>query len=712
MATEKAKAFYLQVAERLIAQLEAGTSPYQKPWDAGYQLPYNLASGARYRGINVVSLISQGRSDPRWMTYSQAQAAGYQVRRGEKATQVEFWSFTKQTKATDERGATISDDKGQPVYENEKRQKPLCRLYSVFNAEQIDGVPPLEQRTPVPNIERADAILAASGAVIEHGHDGAAYAPRSDKILMPDREAFHGPAQYYATALHELGHWTGHPTRLDRDLSHPFGSVPYAKEELRAETASLMLGDELGIGSDFQNHAAYIASWIKVLQDEPEFLVTACRDANKIFDYVLGLEQRRELAKEEHMVRESRQWNENEIKAEYGQVLKQAGLVIEGDPVMDGTFRRVAVDRNDKPRNLDGGYVGFLDGHPAGYFVNHYAGVSDNWKAKGYFISQEQAADARAAAATKQAQRRVEREAQYDEAARAVRANIAQQQNAPVKHPYFVEKGVFIPGLTVDGRNNLVVPVRDMEGQIVSAALVNKGWKGITPNTRLKGGFFILGDLPAPGYRGDIGIVEGVATGATVHRATGMPVAVAFVNTNLGNVAEAFQEAYPDAERWILGDDDRHKAQNSGVKTAKLAAWETRAQAIFPRFLRGEQGSAFSDFNDLQRVHGESVVRQQIHDAQAVHRQRAKVGLELTSLNPQTVDRLFNSDGETIEVRMGRAIGEGLRQFTAFNRTTMEQQQFVANEKVLRSAVKKYGVRVDENHDLDKNRAPEKSLQR
>uniref|UniRef100_UPI0035CD0389 ArdC family protein n=1 Tax=Rugamonas fusca TaxID=2758568 RepID=UPI0035CD0389 len=165
---------------------------------------------------------------------------------------------------------------------------------TVFNAEQIEGLPPIERREQTWNpIERAEQILLTSGATVHHGeYDRAFYRPSTDSIHLPDKEQFPTADNYYATALHELGHWTGHESRLSRDLVHPFGSEGYAKEELRAEIASMILGDAIGIGHDTKQHAAYVNSWIKVLQDDPLEIFRAAADAEKIQDFVLGLDEK------------------------------------------------------------------------------------------------------------------------------------------------------------------------------------------------------------------------------------------------------------------------------------------------------------------------------------------------------------------------------------------------------------------------------------
>jgi predicted HTH domain antitoxin len=165
----------------------------------------------------------------------------------------------------------------------------------VFNAEQIDGLPPLAVKAPDwDRHQRAEALLRACGVEIRHDQaERAFYRPATDKIHLPPRDGFQSADNFYSTALHELGHASGHPSRLDRDLAHPFGSVGYAKEELRAEIASLMIGDELGIGHDPGQHAAYVNSWVQILKEEPKEILRAARDADKIAGYVMDLEKER-----------------------------------------------------------------------------------------------------------------------------------------------------------------------------------------------------------------------------------------------------------------------------------------------------------------------------------------------------------------------------------------------------------------------------------
>lgn len=293
------EAFHDKVAQRIIEQLKQGTAPWQKPWDGSQSSPYNPVSGTRYRGANNIYLACAGYSDPRWMTYKQAAGKGYQVRKGEKGQMVQYWKFKEQVDKRDENGNIVKDPKtGKPEKVTVMLERPKCFHATVFNAEQMDGVPKLEKREYDwnPN-DRAENILKASGADIrEQPGDRAFYTPGGDYIVTPEKTQFSSDDKYYATALHELGHWTGHSSRLDRDLTGPFGSESYAREELRAEIGSMLLGEEIGIGHDPGQHVAYVGSWIKALEEDPKEIVRAARDAEQIMGYVLELEK--ELEKE------------------------------------------------------------------------------------------------------------------------------------------------------------------------------------------------------------------------------------------------------------------------------------------------------------------------------------------------------------------------------------------------------------------------------
>jgi putative DNA primase/helicase len=290
------KPFNEEVADRLVEQIKTGTAPWQKPWEPGQEaLPHNASTGHRYKGFNAVWLMAQGRTDSRWFTYKQAQDMGAQVRAGEQGTTIQYWKFDDTKAKKDEAGKIIKDAEGNTIYETYRLQKPRAFYATVFNAEQIEGLPPrVKKAHEWDPLKRAEAILEATGARIMHRvGDEAYYSPQKDIIVIPERYQFKDRSAYYATALHEAGHWTGHASRLNRDLSHPFGSDGYAKEELRAEIASMILGAEIGTGHDPSRHVAYVGAWIKAIRDDPNVLQHAASDAEKIVTLIKDLERRR-----------------------------------------------------------------------------------------------------------------------------------------------------------------------------------------------------------------------------------------------------------------------------------------------------------------------------------------------------------------------------------------------------------------------------------
>jgi antirestriction protein ArdC len=254
---------YQELTDKIIAALEAGTAPWRKPWSpdacGGSSAPVNAATGHRYRGVNLfvlgMSPLALASGDPRWCSYRQAIARGWQVRRGEKATPVYF-----------HKPIEIADKNSDG--EDETRRIPLLRVFSVFHASQIDGIPPLAPptapKTVIERIEDAEVILAKSGVAIRIGGDRAFYSPPGDFIQLPPDEAFESPACRASVALHELAHASGHPSRLNRDLTGRFGSSAYSREELRAELASLLIGSEIGLPTDIPNHASYIHSRLEL----------------------------------------------------------------------------------------------------------------------------------------------------------------------------------------------------------------------------------------------------------------------------------------------------------------------------------------------------------------------------------------------------------------------------------------------------------------
>lgn len=293
------------LTDKLIEHLEAGTAPWQKPWDAregSDRLPFNPTTGKEYKGANSLYLTMHGRGDPRWATYKQAAEQGWQVRKGEMGAQIEYWKFSDSVPVVDSAGKPVLGEDGQQKTKTVLLEKPKVFRAVVFNAEQMDGVPELSKaprQYEWDPIERAESIIQGSCARILHDQaDRAFYSPAKDEIHLPARDQFKDQTAYYSTALHELGHWTGHESRLKREFGGSFGSVEYAKEELRAELSSYFMADKLGLPHDPSQHAAYVKSWIRVLQEDKNEIFRAARDAEKIVDHVSSLAQERSLSKD------------------------------------------------------------------------------------------------------------------------------------------------------------------------------------------------------------------------------------------------------------------------------------------------------------------------------------------------------------------------------------------------------------------------------
>lgn len=278
------------VTERLIRMLESGTAPWQKPWDAGIAAmnrPHNF-NGRPYHGVNALMLwctaIDKGYEDPRWLTFKQVNKLGGHVNKGEKAQIVEYWQWEKEVE---------NPETGEK--EKVPLEHPKVYRATVFNADQCTGLPKLRRQAQKWSpVERAENIIAANGVPVTHNTDGSAfYSPGGDFICLPPRESFATVDAYYSTLLHEVGHSTGHPTRLNREFGGQFGSEGYAREELRAELASTFLCGELGIattGSDEQ-HAAYVKSWVSALKNDYNEIFKAAADAEKICNYLYEREK-------------------------------------------------------------------------------------------------------------------------------------------------------------------------------------------------------------------------------------------------------------------------------------------------------------------------------------------------------------------------------------------------------------------------------------
>lgn len=268
---------YTIITDRILSLLSKGCIPWKRPWRT--EVPKNLISGKAYRGVNVLLLGSSPYPSPHWLTFNQAKGLKGSVKKGERGTPVIFWKV------------------GDEEDESGKRSKSfLLRYYTVFNIMQTEGiaVPPLATPRKVEPIAACEEVVSAYFLPprVEHGGSRACYIPADDRILLPRREQFSSPEEYYSTLFHELAHSTGAEHRLARKgvMDHSgFASHAYSFEELVSELASAFLAAEAGISASvIHNSASYIAHWSKVLKSEPRWIVNASAQAMKAADMIMG----------------------------------------------------------------------------------------------------------------------------------------------------------------------------------------------------------------------------------------------------------------------------------------------------------------------------------------------------------------------------------------------------------------------------------------
>lgn len=282
---------YAEVTNKIVAQLEAGVRPWAPSWSGGDITPLR-ANGEPYRGVNVLMLwaeqMAKGYTQRRWLTFKQAKEAGGRVRKGERSALVIYVNAIER-----------ENEDGEAV------RIPFLRSYNVFNVEQIDGLgaewfetPPAPGEGP-DKIPAAEAFFAATGAEVRHGGGRAFFSPSQDFVQMPPLPAFNDAVAYYGTLAHECVHWTGHESRLNRTFGKRFGDHAYAAEELVAEMGAAFLCASLGLEVEpREDHASYLASWLKVLKSDHRAIFTAASAAQAASDYLhkLAAEGRKDLA--------------------------------------------------------------------------------------------------------------------------------------------------------------------------------------------------------------------------------------------------------------------------------------------------------------------------------------------------------------------------------------------------------------------------------
>lgn len=284
---------YATVTNRIVEALERDVRPWQKPWNADHaagRISRPLRhTGEPYKGINILMLWdaadTAGYACPIWLTFRQALELGGHVRKGEHGSPVVYASTFRKTDTSGD---------GQEIEEEIR----FLRQYTAFNVEQCDGLPERFYALAEPpketmvRLEQADRFIAQTGATVEHGGNLASYSVATDVIRMPPFETFRDAESHAATLLHELTHWTRHPSRLDRDLGRQrFGDAGYAMEELVAELGAAFVCADLQITPGIRDdHTSYIHDWLKVLKDDRHAIFTAASHASKAADYLYGLQ--------------------------------------------------------------------------------------------------------------------------------------------------------------------------------------------------------------------------------------------------------------------------------------------------------------------------------------------------------------------------------------------------------------------------------------
>lgn len=300
-----------QLVDEILKNLESGVGLWQQGWQLT-GVPISAITGKRYNGVNRLFLtaatMSRGYKDNRWLTYKQMEEKGWSFKKDEEGNNlgkgagvpIEYFELrdreTKKPFDSHTLDGMTEDDKDVYMDEN---VYPLRKYYRVFNGEIIDGIPEREKRELDPNgySERAENILqlwSDTESKIIYGGDEAFYRRSSDEIHLPEKKMFNDLPEFYATALHEVGHSTGHKSRLNRNLEGAFGSEEYAKEELCAEIASMFIEQDLEIAvgdKHIQNNSAYIQHWKKKIKEDPNVLFKAIADAERITKFVMAKEE-------------------------------------------------------------------------------------------------------------------------------------------------------------------------------------------------------------------------------------------------------------------------------------------------------------------------------------------------------------------------------------------------------------------------------------
>lgn len=272
-----------EIIESLIKKIESGSPPWQRGWEkSGSGFPINAATNREYTGINVLNFWCEqaafGYSTGQWIGFEQAKSLGGHIRKGEKAHSGVRVNVIKK-----------KDSDGIETGDILKLPAPFL-VWNLDQCSGLDHLRPVTTKHEWEPIDRAEDLMKASGAVIGYGGERAFYAPTTDRIQLPLRESFKSAEDFYSTSIHELGHWTGHSSRLNREFGKKFGTDAYAFEELVAEISCAITKARIGLAGEVTNHASYLEAWLKILKKSPGYLMTAASAASKASDYLVKSE--------------------------------------------------------------------------------------------------------------------------------------------------------------------------------------------------------------------------------------------------------------------------------------------------------------------------------------------------------------------------------------------------------------------------------------
>jgi antirestriction protein ArdC/phage/plasmid primase-like uncharacterized protein len=596
------------------------------------------------------------------------------VKRGERSTQIQHWIWEEERVQLGENGQPELDGQGKPIKERRRLAQPKVIGAAVFNAQQIEGIPALEAKRDFEwnPIEQAEKLLKASNAKIQHSAQGGAfYRHATDTIHLPNQDRFSNAGDYYSTALHELGHWTGHPDRLDRDLRNPFGSAGYAREELRVEIASLVLGSELGIGYDPSQHASYVDHWIQILTESPKEIFYAAADAERISEYILRIEEEKPEKQETQKAREVKRdialeertylavpYDERDEakalgarwdavkkawyigpgvdpakiakwelrhqpeptldpRAEFAAVLRSIGGIVDGDhPIMNGEAHRISA-HDDRRGDRTIFYVAHVDGVPNGYAENNRTKEVVRWKARGQLLSQEAKAELLAQAEQQRYVRRRAEQQTYEATSKRLSEELRGLGYSPETTEYHKAKQIDAT-LGAPVRNgDVLVPGYDFQGKLWTVQYIKAdGTKRFARDSCKHGCFHVVGApnsavaLRKIAVSPVVVIAEGYATAVTIAKQPNVCAVAAFDSGNLLAVATALREQHKGKVIVIAGDDDHRLETNPGRAKALEAAAAVKGVAIFPQLSAEQKERGMTDFNDLASQNPEIVTAQ------------------------------------------------------------------------------------------------------